>query len=332
MAGPLPGCFGERVTSLLVEILSAHAAETEQRRRPTAKSLAAAREAGAFALHDRSATEAVQLVIELGRGCPSTSWIAGTCLTSKVFARRTIGEFAHADVLACGSGTPGGLGERVAGGVRVTGRWANVSGCEDAEWAGLAAMVDGAPFYVLIPMGDLRVETTWTAAGMRGTGSHTVVAQDVLVPSERTAPLEFSALAGDMVLFGLTALAPVVGATLGALDVIAAMFASDRKPYMSAYARMADSPSARLWLAEATRLARRAERTALALAAAGPGDHGLDMSGAARDCRAAMELLLDLHGASGFGEPNPLQRFWRDVAVASRHPHLNAFLAADRLR
>ncbi|MEV4347682.1 acyl-CoA dehydrogenase [Actinoplanes sp. NPDC049596] len=319
------------MTSPLVETLSAYAAETEQQRRPAAKSLIAAREAGAFALHDRSATEAVELLIEMGRGCPSTSWVAGTCLTSKIFIRRVLGEVVDADVLACGSGTPGGRGERVSGGVRVTGRWANVSGCEDAEWAGLAIVVDGTPSWVLMPLRDLRVEHTWVAAGMRGTGSHTVVAEDALVPPERVAPLDFSALAGDMVLFGLTALAPVVGATLGALDVIAAMFASDRKPYMSAHARMADSPSARLWRAEATRLARRAERAALELAAAGPGDHGLAMSGAARDCRSAMELLLDLHGASGFAETNALQRFWRDVAVASRHPHVNAFLAADRL-
>ncbi|WP_306212685.1 acyl-CoA dehydrogenase family protein [Actinoplanes sp. RD1] len=319
------------MTSPLVEILAAHAAETEQHRRPAAKSLAAAREAGAFALPDRTATEAVQLLIELARGCPSTSWIAGTSLTGKIFSRRTLGDVAGPDELMAGSGTPGGQGEKTSGGVRVTGRWANVSGCEDAEWAGLAMLIDGTLSWAQIPATDLRVEHTWTAAGMRGTGSHTLVAEDVLVPPERVAPLEFSALAGDMVLFGLTALAPVVGATLGALDLIEAMFASDRKPHMSRYARMADSPAARRWKTEAATLARRAERTALDLAAAGPGDHGLAMSEAARDCRTAMDLMLDLHGAGGFAESNPLQRFWRDVAVAGRHPHVNAFLAADRL-
>jgi alkylation response protein AidB-like acyl-CoA dehydrogenase len=317
------------VTSPLVDTLFAHAAETERQGRPAA--LEAAREAGAFALHDRSATEAVQFLIDMARGCPATSWIAGTSLTGKIFSRRTLGDVGDADAPMCGSGTPGGRGEPAFGGVRVTGRWANVSGCEDAEWAGLAVLIDGKLSWALFPTKDLRIEHTWTAAGMRGTGSHTLVAEDVLVPAERVAPLDFSALAGDMVLFGLTALAPVVGATLGALGVIEAMFASDRKPYMSSYARMADAPAAREWKAEAATLARRAERTARELAAAGPGDHGLAMSAAARDCRTALDLMLDLHGASGFAESNPLQRYWRDAAVASRHPHVNAFLAAIRL-
>ncbi|MGW2964757.1 acyl-CoA dehydrogenase family protein [Streptomyces sp. NPDC001220] len=46
----------------------------------------------------------------------------------------------------------------------------------------------------------------------------------------------------------------------------------------------------------------------------------VELSTAARQCREAMELPLDLHGASGFADDNPLQRFWRDVAVGTRHP------------
>ncbi|MEV6636303.1 hypothetical protein AB0M54_36680 [Actinoplanes sp. NPDC051470] len=69
-----------------------------------------------------------------------------------------------------------------------------------------------------------------------------------------------------MLLFGLTVLAPVVGATFGALDTITRMFASGRKPFMSAYARMGGSPGARHWLTEATHLAQRADRTMLGIA------------------------------------------------------------------
>jgi len=56
----------------------------------------------------------------------------------------------------------------------------------------------------------------------------------------------------------------------------------------------------------------------------------MDEAMAGRDCRAALDRLLDLHGPSGFGAGNPLQRFWRDVAVGSRHPHLNPYLAVER--
>ncbi|MET8863594.1 hypothetical protein ABZW11_11605 [Nonomuraea sp. NPDC004580] len=70
-----------------------------------------------------------------------------------------------------------------------------------------------------------------------------------------------SARAGcDLLLYGTTVLAPVVGATWGALDLTEAVFASDRKPFMTAHARMGDSPGARRWLAEAAHLAQRARR------------------------------------------------------------------------
>ncbi len=84
---------------------------------------------------------------------------------------------------------------------------------------------------------------------------------------------------------------------------------------------------------------RRAERTMLALASridAEPSITDLehssmqqDRADAATDCRAAIERMLDLHGASGFATGNALQRFWRDVSVISRHPALNPYLALE---
>jgi alkylation response protein AidB-like acyl-CoA dehydrogenase len=55
----------------------------------------------------------------------------------------------------------------------------------------------------------------------------------------------------------------------------------------------------------------------------------LNLTEAAIDCRAALDRMLDLHGASGFQTSSPLQRFWRDVSVAGRHPHLNPYLAIE---
>lgn len=135
-------------------------------------------------------------------------------------------------------------------------------------------------------------------------------------------------------------LGPVVGAARGALDVIRTMFASDRKPFMTACSRMGESAGARHWLAEAAHLVDRAERTMLAVARAAESRGGaaadtarlaMDLADAGRDCRAALELMLDLHGASGFAGANPLQRYWRDVAVGSRHPHPNPCLATENL-
>ena len=341
----------------VIDILAANAEKTEEQNRPTAASLDAARSLGAFAVRApvryggswESATTIVRLIADLARGCPSTAWVAGTCVVSKnMLTFGDYGEatqkevFADPDAIFCGAGVPTGTGESGADGVRVTGRWDNISGCEDAAWAHLGAMVDGAFALVLIPMRDLTIDRNWRVAGMRGTGSHSVVADGVLVPRERVVSGEALHYPPDirtLLVWGLSTLAPVVGATFGALDVINAMFASDRKPFFTSYSRMADSPGARHWLAEATVLAQRAERTMLAHAAtvdAGAELTALDGSrmqqeraDAAADCRAAIERMLDLHGASGFKTTNALQRFWRDVSVASRHPQLNPYLAVE---
>lgn len=340
-----------------MDTLTAHAAETEQRGRVVATSLKAAKAAGAFALRTpvihggswATATVAVELIAATARGCPSTAWIASTTLVSKNmisfgdYPSRTLEEvFADPDAVAAGVGMPTGHGKSGPDGVRLTGRWVTVSGCEDATWASLGAMVDGAFAIVLVPVADLTIDRTWDMAGMRGTGSHSLAADDVLVPFDRMATgdhLRYPPDARTVQTWGTVVLATVVGATRGALDVVDAMFDSNRKPFATSYARMSESPGARHWLAEATALVGRAERTMLSLASridAEPGITDLeharmqqDRADAAKDCLAAIDRMLDLHGASGFASSNALQRFWRDVSVASRHPALNPYLAVE---
>lgn len=335
----------------LLEVLRVHAEKTEQDERPTPESLDALRALGALAVrtprvHGGTWANTVFIARQLttiGRACPSSAWVAGTSVTAKNLVTRAFPEataaevFADPDTLFCGSGVPAGRGERVPGGVRVTGRWPNVSGCEDAVWAGVALMVDGAVRFAVVPVAELSVDRTWHMAGMRGTGSHTLVAEGLLVPDERVGAAPFTP--GDRLLYAMTVLGPVVGAAQGALDATTEMFGSDRKPFMTAYSRMGESPGARHWLAEAAHLVHRAENTMLVVA--DEADSGLsdldapplqlDLADAARDCRAAVDLMLDLHGASGFRTTNRLQRLWRDVAVGSRHPHLNPYLATENL-
>lgn len=340
-----------------MDILAANAAETEQRGRPATASLKAVKAAGAFALRTpvayggswATATTIAEVIAAMARVCPSTAWVVSTCLVGKNmitfgdFPESTVDElFADPDALFCGAGAPTGRGESGPEGVRVNGRWAAVSGCEDATWASLGAMVDGGFSLVLVPTAELSVDHTWEVAGMRGTGSHSLVADNILVSRDQVASghrVHYPPDAKAVQLWGLSVLATVVGATFGASDVINSMFASSRKPFMTSYKRMSDSPGARHWLAEATTLAQRAERTMLALAAridAEPAITSLENSrmhqeraDAAKDCRAAIERMLDLHGASGFATRNALQRFWRDVSVAARHPQLNPYLAVE---
>ncbi|WP_169317335.1 acyl-CoA dehydrogenase family protein [Actinacidiphila oryziradicis] len=335
------------------QVLLAHAELTERQDRLAAASVGALRGSGALALRtpvqyggawaDASAS-AIRLT-EIGRACPSAAWIAGTCATAKTFFAQSFDEpiqkeyFADPDALACGSGSPTAQGVREAGGVRVTGRWDSVSGCEDADWAQLALMIDGAYHVMVVPVADLTVEQNWHMAGMRGTGSQRLVADGLLVPTRQTAPAA-PPQPQDRLFFAVCTLATVVGATQGALNVVEDMFASARKPFMTGYARMGESPGARHWLAEAARLVDRAEQTMLAVAHDSSRadltelDRArlqMSLTGAASDCQEAVERLLDLHGASGFRTTNALQRYWRDIAVGSRHPLLNPYLATEDL-
>ena len=335
------------------QILLARADQTEQQEHLAAESVEALRRGGAFALRTPAehggmwgdATTVARRLTGLGRACPSAAWVAGTCATAKTILTGSFAEpvrkeaFADPDALACGSGTPTARGVRTADGIRVTGRWPNISGCEDADWAGLALMVDGTYCFAYLPVGDLAIERTWHMAGMRGTGSHSLIATDLLVPERWVTP---GAMPGprERPFYAITVLAPVVGAAHGALDLIHAMFGTDRKPFMTSYTRMGESPGARQWLAQASHLVARAERAMLDVAEASErdGQTALDgaelamaLAGAAQDCRAAAERMLDLHGASGLSASNPLQRYWRDIAVGSRHPHLNPYLAVERL-
>lgn len=348
-AGRAAGADADRVCTT---ILLANAETTERRNRLTTESIEALRRDGAFALRTPSAAggrwagarAVARHLADLGRACPSAAWVAGTCAAAKTihatFTHTSPSEaFTDPDALACGSGKPDGRGIPCADGVRITGRWSYVSGCEDAAWANLGLTVEGAFSWAFIPTESLTVEHTWQVAGMRGTGSHTLVADDVLVPAGWVRP-GFMPGPAARIFPGITVLAPILGAAYGALDVTETMFASDRSPFRTNYAGMADSPGARQWLAEASHLLARAERTMNDVAATAEREYLTDreaagtvmeLADAARDCRSAMERMLDLNGASGFACTSPLQRLWRDVSVGSRHPLLNPYLAVERL-
>jgi alkylation response protein AidB-like acyl-CoA dehydrogenase len=82
------------------------------------------------------------------------------------------------------------------GGFRLSGRWSLVSGCELADYVHLMSLVheDGVPRMLalgqpdlrvlLVPKGRYAILDTWHVGGLRGSGSHDVVVDDVFVPIE----------------------------------------------------------------------------------------------------------------------------------------------------
>jgi alkylation response protein AidB-like acyl-CoA dehydrogenase len=136
-------------------------------------------------------------------------------------------------------------------------------------------------------------------------------------------------------------LAPLTGAARGALATVGSVL-HVRKPPLTQYDSLAASPGARHWFAEATHLIDSAQHDLLALAAEidqlmpeptlpdrASTALRMRLNSVVQRCQDGVNLLLDLGGASGFALDNPLQRFWRDLHVGSRHVQFNPYLALE---
>lgn len=148
---------------------------------------------------DLDPIEAMEVFEELARADASVAWCVWngnvhwtTARLSKEVAQAV---FADPDMILANSTRPSGRAGIVEGGYRVSGRWSLVSGCQLSAWFILMCIVhegderrlapSGTPElrFMLCPATDCDIVDTWTAGGLRGTGSHDVVVQDRFVPA-----------------------------------------------------------------------------------------------------------------------------------------------------
>ena len=197
-----------RAPPRFVPILERNADTTDALRRLADENVQALRDSGLcrlmvperFGGYQTSVRTYIDVMAEVGRGCGSTSWVA-SLINVCAWLAALFPEQAQADVWGAdrdawiaGSLAPNGAAVAVDGGWRVTGRWPWASGSMHAQWAACGIhMKDDAGEMAnlglsLMPMTDLTIEDTWFMAGMKGTGSNTIVATDVFVPSHRFLP------------------------------------------------------------------------------------------------------------------------------------------------
>jgi alkylation response protein AidB-like acyl-CoA dehydrogenase len=128
----------------------------------------------------------------------------------------------------------------VDGGYRLTGQWPFVSGAHHCDWLVFILQVaegdtprvneQGVPlqWFMFLPAGKAKILDTWDTLGMRGTGSHDVVVEDVFIPHRHTglvAPLEEPGTAFQGPLYRLTiwfanalCAVPALGVARSAID------------------------------------------------------------------------------------------------------------------
>lgn len=188
----------------LAPTLRERAQETERLRRLPDSTLADAADAGFFQAyvprryggHEIDFRFGPQISRELAHGCLSSAWVI-SFLMQHNWQLALFPEAAQQALwaerpymLAPAHLIPGGTATPVDGGYRVSGSWAWSSGIMHADWFLALAVVPGdgpAPDarYFAVPRDALHVEDVWEVAGLAGTGSNTVVAEDVFVPEER---------------------------------------------------------------------------------------------------------------------------------------------------
>lgn len=229
------------------------APETEQLGQPAPAAVAALQQSGLLALtvpRSSGGLEAglgiqARVAMELGKGCPSVGWVASLSNAAKAMVGPMLAPTAQAaffedpQAIACASGVGTGRAVREDNGdLRISGRWRMASGCDVATWASLVVAVldeSGQPVeagIVLTLVKDLEIDRSWRSAGLQGTGSYALIADDLLVPSAFSTVGPVGAHGTPPAAMSLGAiiahLAPMVGAAQGQVEAARNMFSRPR--------------------------------------------------------------------------------------------------------
>ncbi|AYF79222.1 flavin-dependent monooxygenase [Nocardia yunnanensis] len=361
----------DRVEKLL-PVLRERAQETEDLKRIPDQTITDLRATGVLQLMQPTqwggyAAEPVLVydaIRRISRACGSTGWITSVFGIHPwhlaLFDQQAQQEVWGADreALICSSYAPMGAGLQVDGGFRVSGAWRYSSGCDHADWAllGGPVLADGAPVLVdgmpqfgsfLIPKADFTVDPVWDTFGLAGTGSNTVVVQDVFVPEHRF--LSFYAMNdgtmpgvavntepvyrmpwGTILPTGLST--PVLGMAEGARDIYveyqrerwrAAFVGEQAKndPYVTERVGRVSSDIDASWRQLAGHIVEEYQ-TILAgqeVSIDTRLDARRDQVRATQRCVAAIDVFMESAGAAALSKGTPLQRLFRDAHAARVH-------------
>ncbi len=357
----------EKIAGLASEIRATArelADETERRRQLPDELVARLRDSGLLRAGAPLEVEGLELspgralscAEEIARGDASTGWCVSIAITSSLLAAYLPAEgraelFGGGDGIAAGVWAPRGRARRVNGGVLVSGRWAFCSGIDHSDllFAGCFVEADDnasserpMPSVVAIPKQDLEVRDTWRTLGLRGTGSHDAVADQVLVPASRV----FSLFDGPVVdrplyrfpIFGFFALsiaAAALGNARAAIEELVELAAGKVGQGSSRTLAERSATQASVARAEASLRAARAlcSESIEASWQAAQGDQPvptplrnelrLAATHAVRTSAEVVRSMYDLGGGTAIYDDSPLQRRFRDAHTATAHFQVN---------
>ncbi|MEU0073833.1 acyl-CoA dehydrogenase family protein [Streptomyces sp. NPDC006332] len=374
--GPDPSLTADdilRAAEEMVPLLRERAAATDESRRIGDDILRRMEDAGFLHILKPKKYEGLELTdhehamvtLTLARGCPSTAWVFSVLSAGNIallgFPEEVQEEVWEADPYATLTGNinlnPKAKVERVQGGYRLSGQWGFCSGSDFSKWLMFNAPAgeNGEGHMFLVDQKEAATIDDWFPTGMRGTGSRSMVVEDVFVPDRRVMPMRdlgrrieerrslhptFDALWSSFPAacrFPFAAVA--VGAALGAADHFAEAAASATRvaSAVGGVSKLADQEYVATEFAEAAgelEMARmlvdqRSSEAAQRAAAHRPTTlHELtrDTRDNALVTRVALrnvQRIAALVGAKGGNPKHPVSLAKRDVEMAAHHVTLN---------
>ncbi len=287
-----------------------------------------------------------QVLRELGRRDPATAvtlsmhshllaaqvWRHHHGMDATAVFRKVVDD--HAVLVSTGASDwvgANGTARRVDGGFRVSARKGPASGCEVGDVLVTSIRRDDAPdgpqvIHCSIPMhaDGVTIERTWDTLGMRATGSHTVVLDDVFVPDAAialTRPADTWHPVWNTVLGA--ALPLIVSAYLGvadaAVDAARAAVAGRTEPHvtqllgemLNAHTTAADVISMMFVDADDLRFDNSDEFAG----------HALSRKTVATDAMIeTVRLALEVTGGFGYTRNSDIERLYRDIHGCLFHP------------
>ncbi|HGL6719187.1 acyl-CoA dehydrogenase family protein [Burkholderia contaminans] len=351
----------------LAPTLAGRAAQADAQGRIPAETIADMQAAGFFKVlqpkryggYELDPQAFFDIQMALARGCMSTAWVYGVVGVHN-WQLALFDERAQQDVwgndpatLIASTYMPVGRVTPVDGGFRLSGHWKFSSGSELCEWVFLGALVPAAvagqpPEYrtFLLPKADYRIQQDWDVLGLRATGSHDIIVDDVFVPAYRTHKAIDGMMGtspglavNDAPLFRLpfaqifvrAVCTSCIGALQGALDDFTG-YAATRVSANSG-AKTTDDPGAQNACANAAVaidemqvLLKRNFAELMASVTGGPAvsierrvHFRYQSAQVAERCAQAANALLRYAGGNGIYHRNPLVRRFLDLHAARAH-------------
>lgn len=346
------------------------ARETELARQPLDHVIDAVRKSGLFSLmvpkkyggHELDIDTFFEVSKILSKADASMGWITSFYIEHNLwffnYPESVFEEVLGKQSYALAPGTlniAGGKAEVVEGGYRLSGQWQWGTGIIHSTWVMVGALVHGeevqgdesqaGPYFFILPRDQVEAVDTWHVTGMCGTGSQDIKINNVFVPDTAAQPfidlLNATTGIADrfdtplyrtplMVVLGLAASTPILGAALMAVEEFALQTKIKRdKNELRAGGSVAPfdvSPAlgeAALKIESAELMIRSVIKDVMEKRNTSSqeerGEWLSRLAHAAYTCKEAVLQISAETGASGGFLDNPIQRAVRDISIAANH-------------